>query len=63
MFDMWSEELSDEQRDALIDKAVQEVRRRKMEAPAIMFLESHKPLAGIGGHAALVFSPFLVQGF
>ena len=61
MFDFWKdEELTDEELDNLIGKAVHEIRRRKMEAPAILFLETHKPLAGIGGHAALVFSPFLV---
>ncbi len=60
MFDLWKDELTDEQTDALLDRTAHEIKRRKMEAPAILFFEMHKPLAFVGSQAALVFSPFLV---
>ncbi len=60
MFDLWKEPLTEEERDALLDKASGEILKRKLEMPAILFLEMHKPLAYIGSHAALAFSPFLV---
>lgn len=60
MFDMWKEPLTEEERDRLLDKLADEVHRRKMETPAILFLEMHKPLAYVASQAALAFSPFLV---
>ena len=60
MFDMWKEPLTEEERDLLLDKAAQEIHKRKLETPAILFFEMHKPLAYVAGHAALAFSPFLV---
>lgn len=60
MFDLWKEPLTDEERDKLLDKAAHEILKRKLEMPAVLFLEMHKPLAYLGGHAALAFSPFLV---
>lgn len=60
MFDMWKDPLTDEERDRLLDKAAQEILRRKIEMPATLFLEMHKPLAYVGSHALLAFSPFLV---
>ncbi|MFI5385847.1 MAG: hypothetical protein ACHQ50_06970 [Fimbriimonadales bacterium] len=60
MFDLWKEPLTEEKRDALLDRAAHEIRKRKLEIPAILFLEMHKPLAYVGSHAALAFSPFLV---
>lgn len=60
MFDLWKDELTDEQTNALLDRTAHEIKRRKMEAPAILFFEMHKPLAFVGSQAALVFSPFLV---
>jgi len=60
MFDLWKEPLTEEERDQLLDKAAHEILRRKLEMPAVLFLEMHKPLAYVGGHAALAFAPFLV---
>jgi hypothetical protein len=60
MFDLWKEDLTEEEREQLLDKAAHEILKRKMEMPAVMFLEMHKPLANVGAHAMLAFSPFLV---
>lgn len=60
MFDFWKEELSEQEEEQLLDKAASEIRKRKLEAPAILMLELHKPVAYVGSHAAIAFSPFLV---
>ncbi|HWD38593.1 MAG TPA: hypothetical protein VG944_07070 [Fimbriimonas sp.] len=60
MFDLWNEELTEEQEEELLDRAANTIERRKLTTPAIMFLEMHKPLAFIGANAAVAFSPFLV---
>ncbi|MEA2552141.1 MAG: hypothetical protein QOJ65_317 [Fimbriimonadaceae bacterium] len=60
MFDFWKDELTPEEEDALLDKLAGEVKKRKLQTPAAMFLELHKPLANVGGHFALATSPFLV---
>jgi hypothetical protein len=60
MFDLWKEPLTEEERDLLLDKAAHEILKRKMEMPAVLFMEMHKPLAYLSSHAALAFSPFLI---
>jgi hypothetical protein len=60
MQQFWERELTDSEVEELLDRAASEVIRRKLQAPAILFLEMHKPLAYLGGHAALAFSPFIV---
>ncbi len=60
MFDLWNEELTEEQEEELLKRAASTIERRKLTTPAIMFLEMHKPLAFIGANAAVAFSPFLV---
>lgn len=60
MFDLWKEPLTEEERESLLDKAAHEILKRKMEMPAVLFLEMHKPLAYVGSQAALAFSPFLI---
>jgi hypothetical protein len=60
MFDLWKEPLTEEEREKLLDKAAHEITKRKLEMPATLFLEMHKPLAYVGMHATLAFSPFLV---
>src|SRR4051812_44920430 len=60
MADFWQNELTEEESDALISKAAKEIKKRKMEVPAILLFEMHKPLSYISSQAAIVFSPFLV---
>ena len=63
MFDLWKEPLTEEERDRLLDKAAHEISKRKLQTPGILFLEMHKPLAFVAGHAAIAFSPFLAPFF
>ena len=52
--------MTPEEENALLDKAAASILKRRMETPAIMALEMHKPLANVGASAAIVFAPFLV---
>ena len=63
MNDFWDEELTQEETDRLLDKAAHEIRKRRMETPAILALEMHKPLTGIASHAVVAFSPFMIPFF
>jgi hypothetical protein len=60
MFDFWKEDLTDEEEQQLLDKAAEEIRKRKLQTPAMLLFEMHKPLSYVGSQAAVVFSPFLV---
>lgn len=55
----WLERLSDDEETELIEKFGQAVHKRSMETPAILFLEMHKPVAGLSSQAAIAFSPFV----
>jgi hypothetical protein len=57
---MWSTDLTEDETEALVQKAADEISRRKLQTPAILFLEMHKPLAYVGANASLVFAPFAV---
>ena len=63
MREFWREPLSEEQKTQLIDALAQQVVKRGLSAPAILFLELHKPFAFIGSQAGIVFSPFLAPFF
>jgi len=60
MSDFWVEEMSEEGTEELLEKIATKIRSKKLEVPAVMALEMHKPLAGIAGSAGVVFAPFLV---
>jgi hypothetical protein len=53
MFD----DVSDEDRDALIDKIAKKVSDRGLETPAVLFLEMHKPLTFLASQSLIVSSP------
>jgi len=55
----WDAELSDEERDRLIESLVEKVRRYKMESAVIFFLEMHKPLTYVASQSMLLGSGFL----
>lgn len=59
MFEFWKDDLTEEEEDALIEKAALEIEKRKLEVPAVLMLESHKPLAFVGSQTAIAFAPFL----
>jgi hypothetical protein len=54
----WNEKLSPNEENYLIAQFAYEVKRRGLEAPAVFFLESHKPLAGLASAFAVVTTPF-----
>lgn len=63
MREFWKEPLSEAQKQELIDALAQQVVKRGLSSPAILFLELHKPFAFIGSQAGIVFSPFIAPFF
>ena len=59
MFDFWKDELTESEETELIEKAAAEIERRGLQAPALMFFESNKPLAYITSQASITFAPFI----
>jgi hypothetical protein len=57
--DQFDRELSPEETDNIIESIAQDVVRRRLETPAILFLESHKPLAFVASQALIVGTPVL----
>jgi len=60
MRELWSSELTEAETERLIAKLADQIKKRKLEVPAILFLEMHKPLANVAGQTAVVLSPFLI---
>src|ERR1043166_5139054 len=58
MFD-WDSELTEEQRDALIEKLAQRVIRYELSMPALLFLEMHRPFSFLIGQSLVLGSGFL----
>ena len=56
-------DLSSEERDQLIENLARKIVDRKLETPAILFLEMHKPVAFLGSQALLAASPILAPLF
>lgn len=52
-----------EEESALLLKVAGEISRRKLETPAILALEMHKPLCNVFAHTAIVFAPFMMPFF
>lgn len=55
---MGEERLTEMEREVL-ERLAKFIAERRLEAPALFFLEMHRPLANLGGHALLMASPFL----
>ncbi|MBS1717746.1 MAG: hypothetical protein JSS72_08445 [Armatimonadetes bacterium] len=55
--------LTSEEADAIIDKVVERISRKKMEVPALLFFETHKPLSYVGSQFTVAMSPFIVPFF
>ena len=51
--------LTDEQRDAMIDSMAEMIIGKRLETPAVLFLDMHKPLSWITGQSLLVGAPLL----
>lgn len=56
----WNMDLTEEEEEELIEKVAEKIREYRMETPAILYLESFKPLTYIGGQMGRLFiSPYL----
>ena len=62
LFD-WDAELKEEERDTLIENLAQRVHQRRLHAPAVLFLEIHKPLAFLASQSLILGSGFLAPLF
>ena len=56
-------EVTPEERDRILDRVAQEVTRRRLEVPAGLALELHRPLTFLGSQALIVFTPLLGPAF
>ncbi len=59
----WDAPLPDAERDALIEMLAQKVHGRGLHAPAILFLEMHRPIAFLTGQSLVLGSGFLAPLF
>lgn len=60
MLRMWESPLTEEEKSSLIERLASEITKRRLVTPSILFLEMHKPLANVVGHAGIAFSPFIM---
>ena len=58
-----SGELSPEERDRLIDDLARRVVDRRLEMPAVLFLEMHKPVTFLASQSLLMAGPLLAPLF
>jgi hypothetical protein len=56
-------ELTDDERDALLDRFAGQVVARGLTVPATLFLEMHRPFAFLASQGLLVATPFLAALF
>lgn len=47
------------ERDARIDRLADEIQKRRLAAPAILLLDSHRPFRPLAAHATTFISPIL----
>ncbi len=59
----WDADLADDRREALVDNLARLVVRRKLEVPAVLFLEMHKPLSYLAGQSLILGSGVLAPLF
>ena len=52
-------ELNPDDRNALLDRIARQVTRRRLEVPAVLALEIHRPLSYVGSQALVLFTPLL----
>jgi hypothetical protein len=52
-------ELTPERRDEMVEKAAQAAVRRRLETPAALVLEMHKPISVLGANLVLLGTPLL----
>ena len=54
-----SYEVTEEQRDELVEQGAQEIQLRGLTGPAVHFLEASRPYRALGANAMLFFDPVL----
>lgn len=59
----WDADITEEQRDEMIESFVKKVDQRGLHTPTILFLEMHKPLAFLAGQSLILGSGFLAPLF
>ncbi len=59
MFDQYGEPLSEEETEEFVNDVAKAVVKRRLETPAVLFLEMHKPLGYIASQGLIVVMPFL----
>lgn len=57
---LWDEPLTEEKRTEIAEKLAAQIVNRGLAAPAVLFLEMHKPIARVAMNTAVVFSPFII---
>jgi len=57
------EETKDKERSEILDRFAKKVVERRLSAPAILFLESTKPLSFLGNQAMVFFQPIVQSIF
>lgn len=55
--------LTEEQKNEVIESLAQKVAGKRLEMPAVLFLEMHKPLSFVASQSLLVAMPFLAPFF
>lgn len=55
--------LTDEQKNEVIESLAKKIAGRRLEMPAVLFLDMHKPLSFIASQSLLVAMPFLAPVF
>ncbi|MCL6623560.1 MAG: hypothetical protein K6T17_02955 [Fimbriimonadales bacterium] len=63
MHHLWAQPLSPERKEEIINRVANVIKKHRLEVPAILFLEMHKPLANVAAHLGLGISPFLMPFF
>ena len=56
-------EVTAEERDQILDRIARQVAGRRLEVPAVLALELHRPLTFLGSQALIVFTPLLAPAF
>ena len=55
----WGTEVSAADRDRLLDSVAAAIRKRRLEVPAVLMLETSAPLSHVAGQGLILFAPFI----
>jgi len=60
MLKMWEQALTEAEKDTMAKGMAEFFRKHRVQTPATLFLEMHKPLSTVVGNAAIFFSPIIM---